>query len=77
MKHKIAIGTGGSSGTINAKALLGRLVQVQDLPKFVGIVMSDNAKFSWKSELGDNFYENYSSAYGDNRDFMLYISSGL
>lgn len=76
MKHKIAIGIGGSSGSIYAKVLLDRLVQVQDQLEAVGIVMSDNAKFNWEYELGDKSYENYPFTFYDKRDFMAPFASG-
>ena len=56
---KIAIGIGGASGSIYAKVLLDKLVQLQDQLGAVGVVMSDNAKFNWEYELGDKSYENY------------------
>ncbi|MCR9102933.1 MAG: UbiX family flavin prenyltransferase [bacterium] len=76
MKHKIAIGIGGSSGSIYAKVLLDRLVQVQDQLEAVGIVMSDNAKFNWEYELGDKSYESYPFTFYDKRDFMAPFASG-
>ncbi|TXB61538.1 UbiX family flavin prenyltransferase [Phaeodactylibacter luteus] len=76
MKHKIAIGIGGSSGSIYAKVLLDRLAQLQDQLEAVGIVMSDNAKFNWEYELGDKSYENYPFTFYDKKDFMAPFASG-
>lgn len=76
MKHKIAIGIGGSSGSIYAKVLLDRLVEAQDQLEAVGIVMSDNAKFNWEYELGDKSYEGYPFTFYDKRDFMAPFASG-
>ncbi|NRA48992.1 MAG: UbiX family flavin prenyltransferase [Phaeodactylibacter sp.] len=76
MKHKIAIGIGGSSGSIYAKVLLDRLVQLGDQLEAVGIVMSDNAKFNWEYELGDKSYDKYPFTFYDKRDFMAPFASG-
>ncbi|MCB9266686.1 MAG: UbiX family flavin prenyltransferase [Lewinellaceae bacterium] len=73
---KIAIGIGGSSGSIYAKVLLDKLVKLQDQLEAVGVVMSDNAKFNWEYELGDKSYENYPFAFYGKRDFMAPFASG-
>lgn len=76
MKHKIAIGIGGSSGSIYAKVLLDRLLQLQDQLAAVGIVMSDNAKFNWEYELGNRDYEKYPFDFYQKQDFMAPFASG-
>ncbi|NBC09129.1 MAG: UbiX family flavin prenyltransferase [Bacteroidetes bacterium] len=76
MKHKVAIGIGGSSGSIYAKALLDRLVKLKDQWEAVGVVMSDNAKFNWEYELGDKSYAAYPFDFYDKRDFMAPFASG-
>ncbi len=73
---KIAIGIGGASGSIYAKVLLDKLVQLQDQLGAVGVVMSDNAKFNWEYELGDKSYENYPFQFYGKRDFMAPFASG-
>ncbi|MCO6478305.1 MAG: UbiX family flavin prenyltransferase [Phaeodactylibacter sp.] len=73
---KIAIGIGGSSGSIYAKVLLDKLVTLQDQLEAVGVVMSDNAKFNWEYELGDKSYENYPFDFYGKRDFMAPFASG-
>ena len=43
---KIAVGIGGSSGSIYAKVLLDKLERLQEIMELtVGVVMSKNAKF--------------------------------
>ena len=73
---KIAIGIGGSSGSIYAKVLLDKLVTLQDQLEAVGVVMSDNAKFNWEYELGEKSYENYPFQFYGKRDFMAPFASG-
>lgn len=73
---RIAVGIGGSSGSIYAKILLDKLVLLQDQMEAVGVVMSDNAKFNWEYELGDKSYENYPFDFYGKRDFMAPFASG-
>ncbi|MCB0580300.1 MAG: UbiX family flavin prenyltransferase [Phaeodactylibacter sp.] len=73
---KIAIGIGGSSGSIYAKVLLDKLAKLRDQLEAVGVVMSDNAKFNWEYELGDKSYENYPFDFYGKRDFMAPFASG-
>ena len=75
--RKIAIGIGGSSGSIYAKVLLDKLQLLNNQWSKVGIVMSDNAKFNWKYELGDESYTNYSDFdFYEKMDFMAPFASG-
>ncbi|HKK78160.1 MAG TPA: UbiX family flavin prenyltransferase [Phaeodactylibacter sp.] len=76
MKHKVAIGIGGSSGSIYAKVLLDRLVKLEDQWEAIGVVMSDNAKFNWEYELGSKSYADYPFDFYDKRDFMAPFASG-
>lgn len=73
---KIAIGIGGSSGSIYAKVLLDKLVQLQDQIEAVGVVMSDNAKFNWEYELGNRGFEDYPFTFYQKNDFMAPFASG-
>jgi len=42
----------------------------------VGIVMSDNARYNWLHELGNENYKNYSFDFYDKQDFMAPFASG-
>ncbi|MEP7127754.1 MAG: UbiX family flavin prenyltransferase [Chitinophagales bacterium] len=53
MKRKIVMAVTGASGSIYAKVLFDKLLMLQDQIDMMGVVMSDNAKFVWKHELGD------------------------
>jgi len=67
---------GGSSGSIYAKTLLDRLVQLKDQWQAVGIIMSDNAKFNWEYELGNRDFSDYPFDFYEKRDFMAPFASG-
>lgn len=73
---KIVIGIGGSSGSIYAKVLLDRLVQLQSAVDAVGVVMSDNAKYNWELELGGGSPEDYPFDFYKKMDFMAPFASG-
>ncbi|MEL6926731.1 MAG: UbiX family flavin prenyltransferase [Bacteroidota bacterium] len=75
--RKIAVGIGGSSGSIYAKVLLDKLDQLRGQWSKVGVVMSDNAKFNWKYELDNEDYQRYEHFdFYEKMDFMAPIASG-
>ncbi len=76
MKKKIVLAIGGSSGAIYAKVLMDKVSQLQDQTEAVGVVMSDNAKYNWKLELGDEKYRDYPFDYYGKMDFMAPFASG-
>lgn len=75
-KKKVVLGVGGSSGSIYAKVLFDRLVQLEDQWEKVGVVMSDNAKFNWKYELGDEGYQDYPFDFYEKKNFFAPFASG-
>ena len=75
-QHKVVVAIGGSSGSIYAKVLMDRLVQLSDQWVDVGVVMSDNARFNWEYELGDTSYEQYPFRFFGKNDFMAPFASG-
>ena len=54
MKNKIVIAITGASGSIYAKLLLDKLIQLTDQWAELSVVISDNAKKIWQTELGNN-----------------------
>ena len=73
---KIVVAVGGSSGAIYAKVLFDKLNQLQDQVEKTGIVFSDNARFNWKLELGNEDYKNYPFDFYEKNDFMAPFASG-
>jgi 4-hydroxy-3-polyprenylbenzoate decarboxylase len=76
MSNKIVVAITGASGSIYAKVLLDKLMQMKDQYTELGIIMSDNAKSVWKVELGDETYVNYQANYYDKYDFSAPFASG-
>jgi len=75
-KKKIVVAVTGASGSIYAKVLLDRLVQLKDQLSEVGVVMSDNAREVWKLELGNTGYETYPFTFYEKNDFFAPFASG-
>ena len=76
MPNKIAIAITGASGSIYAKVLLDKLVQLKDQYEEVSIVMSKNAQEIWQTELGNQDYLNYPFRHFDKYDFSAPFASG-
>ncbi len=74
--NKIVVSITGASGAIYAKCLLDSLVQLKDQINAVGIIMSDNAKIVWETELGNTAYTNYPFDFYDKNDFNAPFASG-
>jgi 4-hydroxy-3-polyprenylbenzoate decarboxylase len=75
-KHKIIVAVTGASGAIYAKVLFDKLVQLEAQIAEVGVLMSDNAKLVWETELDNSDYKKYSFAFYDKMDFMAPFASG-
>lgn len=76
MSKKIIVALGGASGSIYAKVLFDRLLEVQDQWEKVGVVMSENARLNWQLELKGLSPENYPFDYYHKNDFMAPFASG-
>jgi 4-hydroxy-3-polyprenylbenzoate decarboxylase len=75
-KKRVVVGITGASGSIYAKVLLDRLVELNEQLDSVGVVMSDNAGDVWKHELGNTSYEKYPFKHYDKNDFFAPFASG-
>ena len=74
--NKIVVAISGASGSIYAKLLLDKLFTIRSQWSDLKIVITDNAKLVWKTELGKNDYSNYDATYFDKNDFMAPFASG-
>ena len=73
---KVIVAIGGSSGSIYAKVLLDKLQVLSAQTAAVGVVMSDNARYNWLHELGNETYKNYPFDFYEKQDFMAPFASG-
>ena len=75
-KHKIIVAVTGASGAIYAKVLFDKLLQLNEQIEKIGVLMSNNAKFVWEQELGNNNYDQYPFVFYKKMDFMAPFASG-
>ena len=73
---KIAIAITGASGSVYARQLLQKLELLIDQVQELSIVMTDNAKEVWRTELGDDRFDQFSARYFSTRDFKAPFASG-
>ncbi|GAB4092181.1 UbiX family flavin prenyltransferase [Flaviaesturariibacter terrae] len=73
---KIAVAVSGASGAIYARLLLQKLEQLCAQCAEVSVVLSDNAKYNWETELGARDYDSFPFRYFAKNDFMAPFASG-
>ncbi len=76
MMHKIVIAVTGASGSIYAKLLLDKLVQLRSQIDELAVVLSPNAVEVGKHELGSDVLQHYPVKYFDRNDFNAPFASG-
>src|SRR6478609_1055574 len=74
--HKIVVAITGASGSVYPRILLNKLATLKDQWSAIGIVITDNAKIVWQTELGDEGYKSYDAKYFTKNDFMAPFASG-
>lgn len=74
--HKIIVAITGASGSIYSQLLLNRLSLLKEQWSELSIVITDNAKIIWQTELENDDYKNYDASYYSKTDFMAPFASG-
>ena len=74
--NKIVVSITGASGSIYAKCLLDSFLKLSDQIDSVGIIMSDNAKTVWETELDNKDYTTYPFDFYSKHDFNAPFASG-
>lgn len=74
--HKIVVSVSGASGAIYAKVLFDKLKELSSQIDDVGVLMSDNAKYVWKTELGNDDYKKLPFTFYSPQDFDAPFASG-
>src|SRR5262245_55158004 len=74
--RKIVIAISGASGSVYAKLILDKLSQMKDQWSELALVMTENAKQVWATEVGDTSYESYLLKRYGTTDFNATFASG-
>src|SRR5215211_2408599 len=73
---KIAVAITGASGSIYARLLLQKLERLTEQVGELSVVLTDNAKQVWQTELGDLSYDSFRARYFSKTDFTAPFASG-
>jgi len=76
MKHRIVVAVTGASGSIYARQLLQKLQAAQEQLDQVAVVMTENAKTVWETELRDEGYKQLPFRFYTQQDFHAPFASG-
>ncbi len=76
MANKILVAITGASGSLYAKLLIEKLLAVRDQWTELSVVMSNNAREVWKTELDNEDYKNYPVNFYEKNDFNAPFASG-
>jgi flavin prenyltransferase len=74
--HKIAVAITGASGSIYARLLLDKLLTIKDQWTEVAVVMTENAREVWHTELDNEKYKDYPFRFYHTKDFAAPFASG-
>jgi 4-hydroxy-3-polyprenylbenzoate decarboxylase len=74
--HKIVLAITGASGSIYARLLIEKLLTIKQQWQDVAVVMTDNAKQVWETELGNTDYTHYPVQFYSKNDFNAPFASG-
>lgn len=74
--HKIVLAITGASGSVYAKLLLEKLLAIKEQWSELSVVMTENAKFVWKTELDNQDYNTYDVKFYSQQDFLAPFASG-
>ena len=73
---KTVIAITGASGSIYAETLLKKISAAQNQWEELSVVMSDNAKLVWQTELDTDSWKNYPAKFYGTMDFSAPFASG-
>lgn len=73
---KIVVAITGASGSIYASSLLNKLAHAKDQWSDVSVVMTENAKQVWETEMGNRDFEKLPFRFFHSQDFLAPFASG-
>ncbi len=74
--HKIVVAVTGASGSLYARVLLDKLFAIREQWQELSIVLTENARTVWATELGNHEYSQYAARYFSQQDFHAPFASG-
>lgn len=74
--HKIVVAITGASGSLYARLLLDKLMTIREQWEDLAVVMTENAKEVWRTELENEGYSGYSLNFYTQQDFHAPFASG-
>ena len=74
--HKIVVAITGASGSIYSKVLLDKLLAIKDQWDDLSVILTENAKTVWKTELEAESYKAYPVKFYSQQDFSAPFASG-
>ena len=74
--HKIVLAITGASGAVYAKLLLEKLLSIKEQWTDLSVIMTENAKLVWKTELDNEQFKNYDVKFYSQQDFLAPFASG-
>jgi len=74
--QKIVVAITGASGSVYAKVLLTKLLQLKEHCSELSVVITENAKQVWQTELGNDDYRNFDVKFYSQQDFNAPFASG-
>ncbi|HOZ79680.1 MAG TPA: UbiX family flavin prenyltransferase [Ferruginibacter sp.] len=74
--HKIVVAITGASGSIYSKVLLDKLFAIKQQWEQLSVVLTENAKLVWQTELDEDSYKNYPAHFYTQQDFNAPFASG-
>jgi flavin prenyltransferase len=74
--HKIVVAITGASGSIYARQLLTKLIALKSQWQALSVIMSENAKEVWRTELENDSYGDYPLPFYSRQDFSAPFASG-
>jgi 4-hydroxy-3-polyprenylbenzoate decarboxylase len=75
-KKKIIIAVTGASGSIYAKILFEKLIELQSQIENCGVIFSENAKLIWQQEIGNTSYKELPFSFFEKNNFHAPFASG-
>jgi len=74
--QKIVVAITGASGSVYAKVLLTKLLQLKEYYDELAVVITENAKQVWQTELDNDGYRNFDVKFYSQQDFTAPFASG-